>query len=97
VNVFNVIGQALLEPNPTWELSRSVSPCCSASLTYQVDLSYLIEALIPLCVEFDESRQLDAKTAKVIEDVAARVGEEQLEEMLVRWLIEGYDPESARP
>jgi hypothetical protein len=31
----------------------------------------------------------------VIEDVAARIGEEQLEEMLVRWLVEGYENESA--
>jgi hypothetical protein len=40
---------------------------------------------------------LDAKTAKMIEDVAAKVGRGQLEEMLVRWLIKGYAAESARP
>jgi hypothetical protein len=57
----------------------------------------LIEALIPLCVETDETEQVDAKMAKVIEDVAAKVGREQLEEMLVRWLIEGYAAESVRP
>jgi phospholipid/cholesterol/gamma-HCH transport system substrate-binding protein len=94
----NVIAQALLELNPNAgleQLRESVLQRIADS--YQDDLSYLIEALIPVCVEFDESRQLDAKAAKVIEDVAARLGEEQLEEMLVRWLIEGYDPESARP
>jgi virulence factor Mce-like protein len=94
----NVIVQALLEinPNATLEQLRE-SVLQRIADSYQDDLSYLIEALIPLCVEFDETRRLDAKTAKVVEDVAARVGEEQLEEMLVRWLVEGYEVEGARP
>jgi phospholipid/cholesterol/gamma-HCH transport system substrate-binding protein len=94
----NAISQALLELNPNAgleQLRESVLQRIADS--YQDDLSYLIEALIPLCVDFDETGQLDANTAKVIEDVAAKVGKEQLEEMLVRWLIEGYAAQGARP
>jgi hypothetical protein len=54
------------------QLSESVLQRIADS--YQDDLSYLIEALIPLYAGIDEPRQLDAKPAKVIEDVAARVG-----------------------
>ncbi|MGH2786629.1 MAG: MCE family protein [Actinomycetota bacterium] len=92
------ISQALLQLNPNAnveQLRESVLQRIADS--YQDDLSYLIEALVVLCVEFPGARQLDVRTQKVIQDVAAEIGEEQLEELLVHWLIEGYRAEGAGP
>ncbi len=65
---------------------------------YHDDLSYLLDALIPLCSRLPgEEPALDEDATAVIEQIAAEIGEERFKELLAQWLIYGVTSQEAAP
>jgi hypothetical protein len=60
------------------------------------EITFLIDLLIPLCVERLRAETLDAQAQREIQRLARTVGEERFGEMLSRWFLEGFALEEDR-
>jgi hypothetical protein len=90
----NAIIQAVLDINPNATLDQLRNGVVQRFAdSYQDDLAYLVELLIPLCAELPgASAPLDAETAALLDRLADQMGERRLEGMLMDWLVAGQDP-----
>jgi phospholipid/cholesterol/gamma-HCH transport system substrate-binding protein len=64
--------------------------------TYDDDLQFLIDQLIPFCTAYQGGVSLDEHSQKIVRSIARRVGEERFAAMLTRWLVEGYSTGGSR-
>jgi virulence factor Mce-like protein len=89
-NRLNVVAQDVLRVNPDAGIPEISSTVLSfIPPAYQDDLKFLVDELIPFCVEFPNESALDTKARRIVRRVVKKVGVERFGQLVGQWLLTG--------
>lgn len=89
-NRLDVVAQDVFSVNPDAGLEEISSTILSfIPPSYQDDLKFLVDELIPFCVHFPDETAVDAAARRVVRRVIAKVGVRRFGQLVGQWLLTG--------